>query len=305
MLLQKAQLIGIFSVEGYIAKTNDRILGIASFGSEIGLLLNLMFCYFIYMPFPKSKFEGFLPKNLKIFLRENLPYWLLLIFVSLVVLSGARTSIAALIISFAASLPSLVKWKKPSNYIMPILALAAACGVLVLGLYNYSGIITRSKGLLSFSNIELISTVWQNITLEYDPIGRESVSMGGNDASWWMRIHKWCYALKFYVLNPQCWIQGIGPGFAMAALDGGFLRILTELGILGVFCFGSLFKNIAKQSPQLKWMVIVFLLNMVFFDAYLAYKPMSLLFLVSGATAARQADEAGQATQNWQRQTVM
>jgi len=140
------------------------------------------------------------------------------------------------------------------------------------------------KAFFSFKNIELIATVWDNISLEYDPIGKESVRQGGSDASWWMRIHKWCYALKLYVMHPVCWLQGIGPGFAMAALDGGFLRILTELGIIGLWLYAKLFYGIAQQNRQLKWMIIVFCLNMLFFDAYLAYKPMSLLFLVAGAS---------------------
>lgn len=283
MLLQKAQIIGVFTVEGYISKTSDRILGIASFGSEIGLLLNLLFCFLIYRSTQKNwKIQCF-PKEIENFFRATSNYWLLLIFTALVVLSGARMAIAALLISFLFSLRYFVNWSRPSTLIPPVIFLSLASLILVVVLYSSSNIIMRSKGLFSFSNIELIGTVWDNIILDYDPIGRESVSQGVHDASWWMRIHKWCYALKLYYLHPESWLQGIGPGFAMAALDGGFLRILTEVGVIGSFLYGKLFHSIAKQNVQLKWMVIVFLLNMLFFDAYLAYKPMSLLFLVSGA----------------------
>lgn len=287
MILQKAQIIGIFSVEGYIPKTSDRILGIASFGSEIGLLLNLLFCFLIYNETNnKWKIQCF-PKEMQNFFRATKNYWLLLIFTALVVLSGARMAIAALLISFLFSLHHFVKWNKPSTLVLPAIFLSLASCVLVVVLYSSSNIIMRSKGLFSFSNIELIGTVWDNIVLDYDPIGRESVSQGAHDASWWMRIHKWCYALKLYYLHPESWLQGIGPGFAMAALDGGFLRILTEVGIIGSYFYYKLFSSIAKQSVQLKWMIIVFLLNMLFFDAYLAYKPMSLLFLISGAHYAK------------------
>lgn len=149
-------------------------------------------------------------------------------------------------------------------------------------------IINRSVGLLSFTNIDLIGLVWNQISIDYDPIGREAVLYQAYDMSWWMRIHKWIYALKIYYLNPQCWLQGVGPGFAMAALDGGFLRILTEYGMIGCFLFWKFFSAIARQSEQLKWMVIAIGINMIFFDVYLAYKPMSLLFLVSGCTWATQ-----------------
>jgi hypothetical protein len=296
MLLQKLQIVGIFSVEGYIAKPDDRMLGIASFGSEIGLLLNLLFCFLVFQdkkqPSPRYIF---VPPELKRVLTTIYPYFLLLLFVFLVVLSGARMAILALFVSFLICLKDLVKWRSPSTFILPALTLAIGIALMVFALYNASGIVERSKGLLSFANIDLISTVWDNIALDYDPIGRESVRQGDHDASWWMRIHKWCYALKLYWLHPECWLQGVGPGFAMAALDGGFLRILTELGIVGCFLYGRLFYLIGIQTPQLRWMMIAFLLNMVFFDVYLAYKPMSLLFLIVGhaySSTARQTNEA-------------
>src|SRR5262249_36059724 len=273
----------------YIASSEDRMLGIASFGSEIGLLLNLLFCYLIYQPASRAPPRFFLvPAELRRFSAFVYPYVLLLLFVFLVVLSGARMAILALFVSFLFRLKDLIQWRKPLTYLLPLLTLALGSALLIYALYNASGIVTRSKGLFSFANIELITTVWDNIILDYDPIGRESVRQGLHDASWWMRIHKWCYAAKLYFLHPECWLQGIGPGFAMAALDGGFLRILTELGLIGCFLYGRLFYLIAQQTPQLFWMMVAFLLNMVFFDVYLAYKPMSLLFLIVGYTKGEQ-----------------
>lgn len=287
MILQKFQIIGIFSVEGYMP-ADDRMLGIASFGSEIGLLLNLMFSFLMYQNAIVSK-RIYLPIELKRVVSTIYPYILLLLFVYLVVLSGARMAIFALFVSFLFYLKDITSWKRPSSYILPLGALTIGILLMIYALYTASDIISRSKGLLSFANLDLISVVWDNIALEYNPIGRESVRMGSYDASWWMRIHKWCYALKLYWLHPESWLQGIGPGFAMAALDGGFLRILTELGIIGCVLYGRLFYLIARQSTQLYWMMVAFMLNMVFFDVYLAYKPMSLLFLIVGYAYASQA----------------
>jgi hypothetical protein len=110
-----------------------------------------------------------------------------------------------------------------------------------------------------------------------------------------MRIHKWIYALKIYFDHPESYLQGIGPGFAFAALDGGLLRILTENGLIGAFLYWMFFASIYHQSKQLAWMVLVFVINMIFFDVYLAYKPMILLFFVSGYTYARQMDSSAYA----------
>lgn len=291
MVLQKLQIVGIFSVEGYIAKPDDRMLGIASFGSEIGLLLNLLFCFLIYQTNSGQSRYFLVPGELKRFLKLIYPYALLFLFIFLVVFSGARMAIFALFVSFLLCLKDLIDWKKPITYLLPLFTLTLGVGVMIFALYNASGIVERSSGLLSLSNFELISTVWDNIALEYDPIGKESVRQGLHDTSWWMRIHKWCYVMKIYWLHPETWLQGVGPGFAMPALDGGYLRILTELGLIGCLLYGRLFYLIAIQTPQLYWMMIAFLLNMLFFDVYLAYKPMSLIFLIVGyAYAAKDAE---------------
>ena len=47
------------------------------------------------------------------------------------------------------------------------------------------------------------------------------------------------------------------------------------------------FKEIYKQSEMMKWMIIAFVINNMFIDIYLAYKPMSLLFLASGYVYAQ------------------
>jgi hypothetical protein len=294
MLLQKLQLVGIFSVEGYIAHPDDRMLGIASFGSEIGLLLNLVFCFMIYQKRTTSNVWFFSPSPAVLWVVDQLyPYLLLLLFILLVVLSGARMAIFALFVSFLFCIRGKVRWHRPVTWLLPAVTLCVGALLTFFALYHASGIVTRSKGLFSLANIDLISIVWHNIPLDYDPIGREAIHQGQHDASWWMRIHKWCYAAKLYALHPACWLQGVGPGFAMAALDGGFLRILTELGVVGCLLYGRLFYLIAILSTPLFWMMVAFLLNMLFFDAYLAYKPMSLLFLVVGHTCASNASGAG------------
>ena len=53
---------------------------------------------------------------------------------------------------------------------------------------------------------------------------RIEVKFENYDMSWWMRIQKWCYALKMYVMHPISYLQGVGPGFATPALDGGFVE---------------------------------------------------------------------------------
>lgn len=282
MIMQKMVLIGEFSVDGYIANASFRPPGISSFPSEMGLLLDIIFCFLLYNDRPwRPHFIELLPRQIQWFLIRFYPYLLFLLFGAFIVMNGSRIAIAALAL---AMVPKIMEEFRSPSFAKAVLLLLfsfSAVGVIVFGIYN-SGLAERSAGLLSLSNLELAGEVWEAVDINVVPIGNEAVKQGMNDASWWMRIHKWCYALKIFVLNPQSYLQGIGPGFAMAGLDGGILRIVVEYGILGSILYGWMFYLLAKQSRMMKWCVIMALVNMIFFDVYLAYKPMAFLFLMIG-----------------------
>jgi len=286
MILQKFHIVGEFNVEGYSTSSSYRVSGIASFPSEMGALLDIMFCYLIYDGSWKSKIAAVLPFPLRRFLQKSYLYWLFLIFAILVIWTGSRIAILALVVTFLGKLKDEIRLRSLSSLLLAGIFIAVGAGVMFVAISKTMSLMSRSAGLFSFSNLDLIETVWDNIDLSHDPIGNESVEAGDYDMSWWMRIHKWCYALKIYYLHPECYLQGVGPGFAMGGLDGGLLRIFTEYGIVGSVLFFKFFTVIYRESTQLKWMVVAFLINMIFFDVYLAYKVMSMLFLVAGAQMA-------------------
>lgn len=286
MVLQRAELIGQFNVEGYLNSTGGRVVGIASFASEAGMFLDLIFCYLIYNE-RKNLFSKIFPPGIYSFFQRTYVYWLFLICSILVIITGSRIAIFALIITFFCRIRNDFKKASFKTWIYGFAFLIAGTLLIVLMILQTDSVFHRSAELLSFKNLELIGIVWDNIDLSHDPIGQESVKFEAYDMSWWMRIHKWVYAFKIYYLHPECWLQGVGPGFAMAALDGGWLRILTEYGVIGFFLFKKLFSIISRQSTQLYWMMVAFSINMIFFDVYLAYKPMSILFFVSGCAWAQ------------------
>lgn len=293
MLLQKAGLIGQFGSWGYLSTATDRVSGIASFPSEAGLFLNLSFCYLIYDDKINWKKVSEFSPILGLLIKRTYVYLVFLICALLIIWTGSRIAILALAFTFLFKVKDDINWRSPLSLLMVAVFFVIACVVMTTVMMNTNSIYSRSAGLLSFKNIELFSLVWDQISLDYDPIGNEAVKFDAYDMSWWMRIHKWIYALKIYLTHPECYLQGVGPGFAMAALDGGFIRILTEYGIVGSYFFYKFFSCIYQKSTQLKWMVIAFMINMIFFDAYLAYKPMSLLFLVTGFTYARSIKPIG------------
>lgn len=298
MVMQRYGLVGAFTPEGYQPLASWRCCGIGSFASETGLLLNMMFCYFAFAPDAtfNERIVRLFPPTLRSVVRESYIYVLFLTFAFLILINGSRVALVALFIPFLVKMRGKISWRSPFTWFFISIFLVFSFLAISQLIMKFDALAGRSKGLLSWENLDLITKVWGSINTDFDPIGKESVAYEGNvDMSWWIRIHKWCYALKIYVTHPEAWLQGVGPGFAMAGLDGGLLRIFVEYGIIGSLLFWKFFGCIYHQSRQLKWILVVFGLNMIFFDAYLAYKPMSFLFLLSGFAYAVQAKSCPQA----------
>ena len=296
MVLQWLGIIGEFSVEGYHAYSTTRLSGIASFPSEMGCLITMVFGYLVFTDAPSSPYLRLLPRALALYFRKTAIYWFFFFCALLVIKTGARIAIAALVAIMAVRVRQEFRSRDRFSVICAFLFSMIGCLVVAITIVNVDGLVERSKELLSMRNLDLITTVWERISLDYDPNGRESVAFSGNqDMSWWIRIHKWVYSLKMYLLHPFTYLQGVGPGFGLAAVDGGYIRILTEYGLIGSLLFFRFFSCLWRRSRSLRWMLIPLLINMVFFDAYLAYKPMSLLFIATGMVLydQRALSEAG------------
>lgn len=287
MILQKIGLTGGLSVEGYQTDVSSRVQGIASFPSEMGLLLNLIFCYLIYDT-TASSLLNFVSPPFKKILKKFYLYGMFCLFGAFVIFTGNRISILALLVCFLFKLKQELNWRSMSSFVTIFMISMLLLGGVVWLMFQTASVYDRSTALFSFKNLELVQIVWNKIDLTQDPIENEVISSDHFDVSWWLRAHKWVYVLKAYCTNPLCYLQGVGPGFAWSALDGGFLRILVEYGIIGFYFFYKFLACLYRINPQIKWMVIAFYINMIFFDAYLAYKTMSFLLFTAGYAFQRQ-----------------
>jgi hypothetical protein len=286
MILQKLAIVGQFTSSGYVAIANDRVAGIGSFPSETGMLLIMVFAYMLFVE--KEKVSGgwtVFPAVTRLY-RFTRIYLLFFVFAVLIALTGARIALAALVVIFVFRIVAEIRTGSTASRALAIFSFTF--GILIIGLavQHATSLIERSAGLVSWRNVELITKTWDRVDVSQSQDMQNEVKFEKYDMSWWMRIHKWAYALKMYVMHPITYLQGVGPGFATPALDGGLLRILTETGVIGCVIFAGLLRSIGRLSEPLKWMVVGFLLNMIFFDVYLAYKPMSLLFFTAGSTFA-------------------
>ncbi len=283
MILQKMGILGRFSSGyGFISTTSERVTGIASFPSEAGLLLNMVFCFLAYDDSENRRRMIKFPSHMQAAYNKIFLYLLFFVTAMFIIMSGSRIAIIAIFVTFLFRMWEELKKNKLVDWVIAGAFLTANAIILSIIIANTNSVFERSSGLFSFKNIEMFFSSWEEIDIFTPIVYVESVEIGDYDASWLLRIHKWMHTLKTYCLHPECYLQGLGPGVAPFALDGGILRILTENGIIGCFLFWKLLSSICQLTRQLKWIVIVLLINMIFFDAYLAYKPMSLLFFLAG-----------------------
>lgn len=151
----------------------------------------------------------------------------------------------------------------------------------ILGFAFSERLLERSSGLMNLeANIGFVVEFYNQVkpfsSLDY---------VGGyyaeGDLSWQIRIYKWVIAIKSFLTLPFFTLFGVGSGMWGSALDGGWVRVLTENGLIGLILFTLPFIYWAK-SAILKSLVFVMFLNMVFIDINYASKFMSLLFFLIG-----------------------
>lgn len=283
MTLQKLNLAGAVTVEGYYGDVSTRVFGVASFPSEMGLILNLLFCYMIWDESAQSRLVNIFSSNfLRSILRSFYLYWMFALFGIFVIFTGNRISIVALFISFFCRFFQTIKLRSIGSLLTLVILIPLLLSGIGFLITKSEGIYQRSADLFSFKNLELFNVVWEHIDITKEPLDNEAMSSENYDMSWWLRIHKWLFVAKCYLYTPICYLQGLGPGFSQAALDGGLLRIFTEFGLIGTFLYWQFFACLYRLNPQAKWMIICFSINMIFFDAYLAYKTMSFLLFTCG-----------------------
>ncbi|MDZ1585307.1 hypothetical protein M2Y02_22055, partial [Klebsiella pneumoniae] len=82
--------------------------------------------------------------------------------------------------------------------------------------------------------------------------------------------------------HPMYWMIGVGAGSFGNALDGGWLRITTETGIIGLLLFVMFLMRVKRLSPTMSLCVIAFCINMLMIDIYMSYKVMSMMLLLAG-----------------------
>jgi len=263
-LLQYAHVIGGFAVRGYRPDVSERVIGLTSGPWELGVLLNFICCYFLV--------------NDKSSLKK---YAVLIIATLVILLNGSRMSLvaqAAIALAYFTTASSLTSILKKSLALIPIILVAIV-------LFEGSEVSNRSSSLANWDNVETLISAYGNVTIKsemptWDELG--TLKGGDVDTSWSMRGVKWIYAIKLFLSSPLFILFGVGSGAFGNALDGGWLRILTEWGVIGSTAFVMFLLLLKRLNATMRLMMIAFAVNMLMIDIYMSYKVMSFILFCAG-----------------------
>jgi hypothetical protein len=274
ILLQFAGVIGGFSAEGY-TKATDRPFGLsANHPAEMGALLNMAFAALVFAA------------NKKVFAR----FWLWCVAIAVCIfITESRSALAVHCV-----LTWLYAYQHAKNRTGFVLKSAFVTGVLIAGLVLLPNPVKeRSSDLLSPQNVDAARQLYDSVPAEKQFTGFAEGSEAEDapqdvDASAYMRGFKWIYVTKIMFTAPwPVWILGLGPGALGPALDGGWLRLITESGVVGTLAFLTLLRKITSLSQSCAMAVLALAVNMVMVDSQNAYKVMAFLFLLAGVQAQK------------------
>jgi hypothetical protein len=266
MVLQDFAIIGGFGSAGFSPDVASRPIGVTGGPWELGALLNVCLAIFL---FDRKEVPGVTSRILVIAFTS-----------ALVVMTGARMPALAhvFLISYYLYLHAPNK-----TY---FLGRAAIIGgpLLVAILLIPNPLTGRSGNIFSAANIELFQEQYSKGLPEenFEGFSQSYIAEEGTDLSWLIRVARWTIAIKTWTHSPLTWFVGVGPGNWGPALDGGWLRVMTEWGLFGLSIFLVFLYRIAQISRAAFAMVVALAINMLFIDIHIAYKAMSLFFFLSG-----------------------
>lgn len=268
MIAQALHLLGGFSVTGYVSSTG-RVIGLTSGPWEIGYILNLVYVALLQDAHERRANTGLLT----------------IVVAALLILTQSRSaefSFLVVFLLYTASTRDVVTVVK-SALVLGIVFLAATTFLL-------RDILARNGHLLTIRNLSYVLALYRDI---HPPSHfsawqfRHVPHVQGVDPSWLIRSTHWVIAFKDWAARPLLYLTGLGFGVFGPALDGGWLRLLVETGLIGLLTYVRFLVNIWKNLPFGFYLSLVTAINMLFIDMQLSYKGMALLLFLIGYYGGR------------------
>ena len=259
ILLQYFGIIGGFALGTYTPDVSSRPIGLTAGPWEVALLLNYSLVVFAFWN----------KKN-----RKNILAFSILSLIA-VSFTGSRIGLLSMIVIV------LILYKQ---YIIKILSLIIPVTFIFFYILSDSlPVVQRSQTLFNVNNLIVVMSIYDNvdITNSLDKSINVNMATTDYDVSWLIRVTKWIYIIKNNFNDFLHILIGYSPGYYGPAIDGSYIRIFGELGLLGIVLYFRLLKTMMINQVMILLMIAT-LINMIFIDVIYAYKIMSILFMAYG-----------------------
>lgn len=216
----------------------------------------------------------------------------LIIIMFCIIVSGSRSSIVLYGLIIVLILLREEKNLKIKSLLIFSFVFLASCSLFIVDdLFTNSRFNTLNIGELKNS----INYSWQNKNIEniYDNLDLSTYDYG--DASFNIRIMKWCNLLDGFLDHP---LFGLGMSIVKNASDGAFIRCLVESGIIGFIIWMILLFNIINiklgnkfRQKYIKYSWLLLLLGGLFIDLFDASKIMCFYWFILGSFIFEERDD--------------
>ncbi|WP_146072306.1 hypothetical protein [Arthrobacter sp. Y81] len=103
-------------------------------------------------------------------------------------------------------------------------------------------------------------------------------STGSGEASDMVRFFRW-HILIDSIDSPWTFLFGLGPSFAGASVDGSFVRMMVETGVIGLGVWAWSIRRWGRSlAPALKGVIVALLVGAIFIDLLYSLRPMVLMW---------------------------
>jgi hypothetical protein len=279
---------GLIPVPGVFRGITSRAVGNTNGPYEMAVVAAFLLCYLGYRQ--RSRINGALS------------------FI-LVFLSASRITFA--VTAFSLVKVALQRLRSRRGLIIGV----ASLSILIVGLFAALQV-SSSSSEVPHGNFERLSTIastgisLDTVSAAYDgaPVYRSSANYlqgefdasgpqadeSGGDVSGLTRVLRWTTLIKSALNGLDTILIGLGPSFGSLAVDGYFVRVFVETGVIGLALFIWFAKSLLADSAGSSWAfreyVFIMLGTACFIDIFVSYKPMLLLWLWHGVHQYKSKD---------------
>jgi hypothetical protein len=288
------QMAGIIPVPGVFGNITSRAVGNTNGPYELAAVAAFLLCFVGY------QFRGKI-KGVTAF--------------ALILLSAARITFVAALVSVAKVMVQRTQSKSRLVAVFGLLAIIICFGLGAASLSTGPGSSIYVLNRLSdLANSRLPSELAD--AYRYTPTYKTSEDYGNGvflhleanaaassvaddpEASGALRVFRWASLIKSTLAGIDSTLIGLGPSFGTTAVDGYYVRVFTETGLLGLAAFAAFAVALIRERQTSSWpfreYVFIMLATGCFIDIFVSYKPMLLLWLWHGMNQVQVAKRSRQ-----------